>query len=125
VERGEQRGRILGYPTANVPTHDQAAPADGVYAGWLYLLDPCDDQNRVGDPFPVAISVGTNPTFDGERERRVEAYVIDRADLDLYDQRVEISFVAHIRGMVKFDGVDALVTTMAHDVKQTRELLGI
>ena len=69
-----------------------------------------------GEPLPAAISVGTNPTFDGERERRVEAYVLDRTDLELYDELVEISFVARIRGMVKFDGVDALVETMAQDV---------
>ena len=74
---------------------------------------------------PAAISVGTNPTFDGERERRVEAYVLDRTDLELYDELVEISFVARIRGMVKFDGVDALVETMAEDVSRTRELLGL
>ena len=125
VVRGEQRGRELGYPTANVLTQGLAAPTDGVYAGWLGLLDPENGQSPVGEPFPVAISVRTNPTFAGERERRVEAYVLDRADLDFYDQRVEVSFVARIRGMVKFDGIDALVETMAHDVAQTRELLGL
>jgi riboflavin kinase/FMN adenylyltransferase len=125
VTRGEQRGRELGYPTANVSTGGLAAPADGVYAGWLTLLDPADGQTRVGEPLPAAISVGTNPTFDGERERRVEAYVLDRNDLDLYDKPVEISFVARIRGMVKFDGVDELTETMAQDVVRTRELLGL
>jgi riboflavin kinase/FMN adenylyltransferase len=123
VTRGEQRGRQLGYPTANVSTGGLAAPADGVYAGWLTLLDPADGQTRVGEPLPAAISVGTNPTFDGERERRVEAFVLDRNDLDLYDRPVEISFVARIRGMVKFDGVDELTETMAQDVVRTRELL--
>ena len=57
---------------------------------------------------PAAISVGANPTFEGERDRRVEAYVLDRTDLELYDELVEVSFVARISGMVKFDGVDAL-----------------
>ena len=56
------------------------------------------------DPLPAAISVGTNPTFAGDRERRVEAYVLDRDDLELYGVRVEISFVARIRGMVRFEG---------------------
>ena len=74
---------------------------------------------------PAAISVGTNPTFDGERERRVEAYVLDRTDLDLYDQLVEVSFVARIRGMVRFDGVDSLVESMTQDVVRTREVLGL
>ena len=115
VVRGDQRGRELGYPTANVPTQGRAVPADGVYAGWLRRLD-----EPGSEPLPAAISVGTNPTFDGERERRVEAYVLDRTDLDLYDEPVEVSFVARIRGMVRFDGVEALVETMAQDVEHTR-----
>jgi riboflavin kinase/FMN adenylyltransferase len=124
VVRGDRRGRALGFPTANVPTRDIAAPADGVYAGWLRLLAPPAGPEAVGnEPLPAAISVGTNPTFDGERERRVEAYVLDRDDLELYDEPVEISFVARIRGMVAFDGVDALVEQMTRDVERTRELL--
>ena len=119
VVRGDLRGRELGYPTANVPTRDTAAPADGVYAGWLRVL-------RAGsESMPAAISVGTNPTFDGARERRVEAYVLDRSDLDLYDELVEISFVSRIRGMVRFDGVEALIEEMARDVDRTRTLLGL
>ncbi len=75
VVRGDQRGRELGFPTANVPTTGATAtPADGVYAGWLRRLD-------TGERYPAAISVGTNPTFDGHRERRVESYVLDRDDL--------------------------------------------
>ncbi|MFL6155002.1 MAG: bifunctional riboflavin kinase/FAD synthetase, partial [Marmoricola sp.] len=120
VVKGDQRGRELGFPTANVPTHGIAAPADGVYAGWLRNLDEPGT-----DPLPAAISVGTNPTFDGERERRVEAYVLDRTDLDLYGVAVEISFVTRIRGMVAFEGIDALVETMKGDVVRTREILGV
>ena len=122
VVRGEERGRELGFPTANVLAGGLAAPADGVYAGWLTVLDPATGKAST-EPMPAAISVGTNPTFDGERDRRVEAYVLDRADLDLYDKVVEVSFVARIRGMVKFEGVDALVETMTQDVVRTRELL--
>ena len=74
VVRGDRRGRELGFPTANVPTGGATAtPADGVYAGWLRRLD-------TGERYPAAISVGTNPTFDGHRERRVESYVLDRDD---------------------------------------------
>jgi riboflavin kinase/FMN adenylyltransferase len=120
VVKGDQRGRELGFPTANVPTRDIAAPADGVYAGWLARLDVPD-----AEPLPAAISVGTNPTFDGERERRVEAYVLDRTDLDLYGARVSISFVARLRGMVAFEGIDALIETMKGDVVATRETLGL
>ncbi len=117
VVRGDQRGRELGYPTANVPTGGlTAAPADGVYAGRLRRTD-------TGETFPAAISVGTNPTFDGVRERRVESYVLDRDDLDLYDVEVEVSFVERLRGMVAFDGVAPLVAQMADDVRRARELL--
>jgi riboflavin kinase/FMN adenylyltransferase len=91
-------------------------PADGVYAGRLRVLPD-------GEPMPAAISVGTNPTFDGERERRVEAYVLDRDDLDLYDETVEVSFVARLRGMVRFDSVEALVAEIQRDVDRTRALL--
>jgi riboflavin kinase/FMN adenylyltransferase len=120
VVKGDQRGRDLGFPTANVPTRGIAAPADGVYAGWLRNLD-----EPGSEPLPAAISVGTNPTFHGERERRVEAYVLDRTDLELYGAAVEISFVARIRGMVTFDGIEALVETIQDDVVRTRELLGV
>ena len=119
VVEGDRRGRDLGFPTANVPVRDLAVPADGVYAGWLRVLDDG------GEPLPAAISVGTNPTFDGVRDRRVEAYVLDRTDLELYGRPVEIAFVARIRGMVRFDGVDELVATIRDDVTRTRELLGV
>ncbi len=121
VVEGDKRGRGLGYPTANVPVASGAAsPADGVYAGWLRELD---DAGGVVTEHPAAISVGTNPTFDGERDRRVEAYVLDRTDLELYGRRVEVAFADRIRGMVRFDGVDALLDAMATDVTRTREIL--
>jgi riboflavin kinase/FMN adenylyltransferase len=119
VVRGEQRGRELGYPTANVPVAgtQTAVPADGVYAGWLRRLDEdCPPW------WPAAISVGTNPTFDGT-DRRVESYVLDRDDLELYDVLVEVAFTARLRGMVRFDTVDALVDQMRQDVDRARELL--
>ncbi len=113
VVRGAQRGRELGYPTANVETLPHTAiPADGVYAGWLTV-----DQERM----PAAISVGTNPTFDGTA-RTVEAYAIDRVGLDLYGMHVSVDFLAYLRGMEKFDSIDALLDRMADDVKQAREL---
>ena len=118
VVEGERRGRELGYPTANVPlAAGTAAPADGVYAGWL--LRP-DTRER----WPAAISVGTNPTFAGERERRVEAYALDRDDLELYGVEVEVVFVERLRGMTAFDDVAALLETMAGDVRRTRSVLG-
>ena len=117
VVRGDQRGRELGFPTANVPTDGlTAVPADGVYAGRLRRLD-------TGATYPAAISVGTNPTFDGVRERRVESYVLDRVDLDLYGVEVEVSFVERLRGMVAFESVDGLVAQMNDDVDRAREIL--
>lgn len=124
VVRGDQRGRELGYPTANVPVDDAGlVPADGVYAGWLRVVDH-DDPLAAAQLLPAAISVGTNPTFAGDRERRVESYVLDH-DLNLYDRRVEVTFVEHLRGMVAFDTVDALLAQMADDVRRTREVLGL
>jgi len=114
VVRGAQRGRELGYPTANVQTVPHTAiPADGVYAGWLHAG---------GESMPAAISVGTNPTFDGTA-RTVEAYAIDRVGLDLYGLHVGVEFLAYLRGMEKFDTIDALLERMADDVKRSRELV--
>ncbi|WP_441246057.1 bifunctional riboflavin kinase/FAD synthetase [Kitasatospora sp. McL0602] len=113
VVRGAQRGRELGFPTANVDTVPHSAvPADGVYAGWLTVA---------GERMPAAISVGTNPTFDGTA-RTVEAYAIDRVGLDLYGMHAAVDFLAYLRGMEKFDSIDALLDRMADDVKQAREL---
>lgn len=118
VVEGDKRGRKLGFPTANVPADPAVAvPADGVYAGWLRRLD------RDGPALPAAISVGTNPTFDGV-ERRVESYVLDRTDLELYGVPVEVCFVERIRGQVTYTGVDDLVVQMHDDVQRTKEILG-
>ncbi|WGL54183.1 bifunctional riboflavin kinase/FAD synthetase [Nocardioides sp. BP30] len=117
VVKGDQRGRELGYPTANVPaTGACAVPPDGVYAGWLTRRD-------TGETFPAAISVGTNPTFDGVVGRRVESYVLDRTDLDLYGVEVDVAFAEHLRGMVAFESIDALIAQMGADVDRTRALL--
>jgi riboflavin kinase/FMN adenylyltransferase len=123
VTRGDRRGRDLGYPTANVPTETTAVPADGVYAGWLRTTGD-GAASEPGPPLPAAISVGTNPTFAGKRSRRVEAYVLDRDDLELYDREVEIVFVSRLRGMLRFDSVDELVAAMDGDVARAREVLG-
>jgi len=119
VVKGDQRGRELGFPTANVPADAATAvPTDGVYAGWLTRRDS-------GETFPAAISVGTNPTFDGVVGRRVESYVLDRTDLDLYGVEVEVGFVDRLRGMEAFDGIDALIEQMHADVARTRDVLGL
>jgi riboflavin kinase/FMN adenylyltransferase len=120
VVRGHQRGRALGFPTANLePPPHTAIPADGVYAGWLTSLDP---DGLAVERWPAAISVGTNPTFDG-RERTVEAYALDRDDLDLYGAHVAVDFVARLRETLKFGSVDELVAQMRRDVAEVRPLL--
>ncbi len=122
VVRGHQRGRALGFPTANLETLPHAAiPADGIYAGWLYELDPADGSEM--QKWPAAISVGTNPTFDG-RERTVEAYALDRDDLDLYGAHVGVDFALRLRPTVRFASVDELVAQMRVDVDQARTLTG-
>ncbi len=123
VVHGDHRGRELGYPTANLDPHPTGVvPADGVYAGWLERLDL--EPGARDRHLPAAVSVGTNPTFDGT-ERRVEAYVLDRTDLELYGERVGIELVARLRPTVRFDSVDALLVQMADDVKRCHEVLGL
>ncbi|GAA8849465.1 bifunctional riboflavin kinase/FAD synthetase [Helicobacter pylori] len=121
VVHGHHRGRELGYPTANLGADSLGlVPADGVYAGWLTRLDRPE-----GDPerrLPAAISVGTNPTFDGQ-VRVVESYVLDRTDLDLYGERVAVDFVGHVRPTLRFESIDELLVAMARDVERTRDLL--
>ncbi len=113
VVRGDQRGREIGYPTANLePLPWSAVPADGIYAGRLV---------RAGELLPAAISIGTNPTFAGN-ERRVEAFVLDFTG-DLYGEHVGLAFTARLRDTLRFDGVEPLVAQMALDVERTRTLV--
>jgi riboflavin kinase/FMN adenylyltransferase len=119
VVHGDHRGRELGYPTANLAADAEGmVPADGVYAGWVTV--PGSDQARL----PAAISVGTNPTFDGHI-RRVEAYVLDRDDLEWYGVRIGVDFVRRLRPTIRFDGVEPLVAQMRRDVDLCREVLGV
>ncbi len=114
VVHGEKRGREIGYPTANLgKIEGQTIPADGVYAGWL----------TVGINFwPAAISIGTNPTFEGERGRQVEAYALDQEGLDLYDKNASIEFGWYLRPTLKFNGLDELLVQMKLDCDKAREL---
>ena len=114
VVHGEKRGRQIGYPTANLGNLDgQTIPADGVYAGWL----------TVGiNYWPAAISIGTNPTFAGERARQVEAYALDQEGLDLYDKNASIEFGWRLRDTLKFDGLEPLLVQMKLDCDQARSL---
>mgnify|MGYP000025785116 CR=1 FL=1 len=116
VVHGEKRGRELGFPTANLSQDATGlVPSDGVYAGWFI-----DGEHR----YPAAISVGTNPTFQGANKRTVEAFLLDQ-NLDLYGHNVTIEFASHIRGMVAYTGVEPLIEQMHDDVRDTREILGL
>jgi riboflavin kinase / FMN adenylyltransferase len=122
VERGDRRGRTLGFPTANLRTDPWAAvPADGVYAGRVFRLDEWG-RTRPGPALGLAaISVGTNPTFE-VRQRRVEAYILD-FEGDLYGDTLGVEFVQRLRGMEKFAGVEPLIAQMHEDVAQARAVL--
>ncbi|WP_312677602.1 bifunctional riboflavin kinase/FAD synthetase [Microbacterium sp.] len=124
VVHGLKRGRELGFPTANLSADAEGfIPADGIYAGWLVDLGGPDDASSVTTRYPAAISVGTNPTFDDVPLRQVEAYVLDETTLDLYGHRVQIQFTHRIRGMVAFEGIDALIAQITDDVAQVRAAL--
>ena len=116
VVHGQQRGRLLGYPTANLDPHlEGLVPADGVYAAWL-TVD--------GVRYPAAVSVGNNPTFTGVPEKQVEAHALDQ-DFDIYGETVELAFVEYVRGMLKFDGMEPLIAQMRDDVQRVREILAV
>ncbi|MHA7280959.1 bifunctional riboflavin kinase/FAD synthetase [Arthrobacter sp. MDT2-2] len=120
VVHGAARGRELGYPTANLAASSRGfIPADGIYAGWLV--------DEAGTRWPAAISVGSNPTFDGV-DRQVEAHVINRPpervqDFDLYGQAIIVEFVERLRGQVAYTGPEALIEQMKLDVDRARGLL--
>ena len=113
VVRGDGRGRELGVPTANLGLSGRyVQPAEGVYAGDVVLAD--------GRSFRSAISVGTNPTFDGEREVRVEAHLL-HFDEDLYGQHVRVEFRRFLRGQLRFDNLDDLIVQMQADIAAADE----
>lgn len=125
VVHGDGRGRDLGFPTANVaPPMYSAIPADGVYACWFTVLGPGSGGLGTvtpGERYLAAVSVGTNPTFSG-RTRTVEAFVLDE-EADLYGQHVAVDFVERLRGMERFESVEALVSAMHRDAERAREVL--
>ncbi len=113
VEKGDQRGRTLGWPTANMATAGQLLPSNGVYAGIATL--PTGARKR------AAISIGTKPTF-GAHTRTVEAFLLDhKAPLDDYGWTLTLEFTRWLRVQERFDGVDALLEQMARDTQRTRQ----
>ena len=116
VQPGDQRGRDLGFPTANVAVPDELLlPADGIYAGWYVRPD--------GTRLPTAISLGRRPTFyEAQPYSLLEAHVLDFSG-DLYGEEASVRFVARLRGEERFESVDALVEQIGRDVTRAREVL--
>lgn len=110
VVAGDRRGRMLGYPTANiVPDESLVYPGHGVYAAYA-------------DGVPAAVSVGVRPTFGTGRGVLIEAYLIDR-EVDLYGSTLRVQFIQRLRGERRFDSARSLVAQMRDDVERTRALL--
>jgi riboflavin kinase / FMN adenylyltransferase len=116
VVRGDQRGRTIGFPTANVEVPGQIClPADGVYAGWYVRPD--------GQRYPVAINLGRRPTFYEHADASLlEAHLLD-ADVDLYGETARVQFTHFLRGERKFDGIDTLMAQLTIDVDSVRQTL--
>jgi riboflavin kinase/FMN adenylyltransferase len=117
VERGDQRGTGIGFPTANLPVPKVMAwPADAVYAGWCVRAN--------GDRYPCAINIGRRPTFYEHTEQSLlEAHLIG-FDGDLYGETVDVSFVEFLRSERKFDGVDQLRAQLETDIADALTVLG-
>jgi len=116
VAHGDERGRELGYPTANlVPDAAFVMPGHGVYAARATTAD--------GAVFAAAVNVGVRPTFVTGRGELIEAYLID-FDGDLYDTRLELAFLKRLRGEKRFDSVGTLIDQMALDVQDARAICG-
>ncbi|WP_307176157.1 bifunctional riboflavin kinase/FAD synthetase [Demequina sp. NBRC 110054] len=127
IVHGDKRGRTIGFPTANLDVSAGMIPRHGVYAGWLTVLDSggnAASESLVGVRMPAAISVGLNYTVGGE-SLRVEAFVIDAVDLDLYDAAVAFDLVDWRRPMLDFGSLEALTRGLEEDVSWSREALGI
>lgn len=112
VVHGAERGRTIGFPTANLDGIKTVLPPDGVYAGRC---------THLGKVYPVGINIGPNPTF-GESARKFEAH-LDGFSGDLYGQKLEIEFLDRLRGTCPFAGVAALQEQLRQDMEQARTLV--
>jgi riboflavin kinase/FMN adenylyltransferase len=118
VVAGDQRGRLLGFPTANVEVSNRVClPADGVYAGWY--------ERPGGDVHPCAINLGRRPTFYEHADHSLlEAHLLD-FDGDLYGEVAKVRFTNFLRSERKFEGIDALVAQLQSDIAHARDLLAV
>ena len=117
VVSGDERGRLLGFPTANVEVPNRVCvPADGVYAGWYERPD--------GTVHPCAINLGRRPTFYEHADHSLlEAHLLD-FDGDLYGEQAKVRFVDFLRSERKFDGIEALIEQLQLDIAHARRILG-
>ncbi len=120
IARGDERGRTIGFPTANLDPESEVLPAPGVYAGRLRLLDAGEPGS--GTELPVVTNVGHRPTFKDGAAVLAEAHVLDWSG-DLYGRRVELSFSFRLREERRFDGVEALREQIARDADEARRRL--
>ncbi len=129
VSEGDKRGRLLGFPTANLrPDPHKLLPADGVYAIRVRVHGDSSDRGasnsaRDSNVYNGVANIGVRPTFNGS-ERLVEAHLFD-IHLDLYDKNLTIDFIERLRGEQRFSGIEALKTQIAVDVQQARQILAI
>lgn len=122
VRHGEQRGRLLGFPTANlVPEAHKLLPADGVYAVRVSTNDPLSDGANASRVYNGVVNIGVRPTFNG-KERIVEVHLLD-VQLDLYEKRITIDFIVRLRNEQRFATIEALKSQIAADVQQARQVL--
>ena len=113
---GDRRGRLLGFPTANVRAEpSKLTPGNGIYAAWAYLPG---DWAR----WPAAISIGVRPTFGQGAQRQVEAHLLD-ATIDLYGLQLRLEFVDWLRAELRFESVEALIQQMRADSDLARQTL--
>jgi riboflavin kinase/FMN adenylyltransferase len=115
VSHGDQRGRGIGFPTANLEyAREKVMPAGGIYACWAYLGD---------EKYKAAVNLGTNPTFTPDKQTlNVEAYLLD-FNRDIYGEMMQLEFMTRLRNELKYDSVDALIKQIHMDVEQTRRIL--
>ena len=120
VVQGDQRGRLLDFPTMNLDPENEILPAHGVYAGWVRFLDAAEGP---GAPLPAVTNVGKRPTFKRDDPPLAESHLID-ASGDFYGRRYELSFTARLRAEQRFEGPEALREQIGRDVQAARRLLG-
>lgn len=120
VVKGDERGRTIGVPTANLAPEADVLPAHGVYATRVVIDPPALGSG--GPALRAVTNIGLRPTFAG-RELRVESHLLDFTG-DLYGKRLRVELVARVREERRFDGVDALLAQIRADISRARALLG-